>query len=139
MRDGKKSSRNPGSAVPLRHRKRCNEVSTHGATKVNRYLLPSRHARARIQPHLVSIATIFPLLFSFTRRRKSAVTNSTCCGVASRFVTLGKLKFPTVFPSLLPIYLLSLLLFRSFPTLLVARFVSKVAFRSHWDKSIFQL
>lgn len=37
VRDGKKSSRNPGSA-PLRHRKRCNEVSTHGATEaMNRY------------------------------------------------------------------------------------------------------
>lgn len=152
VRDGKKSSRNPGSA-PLRL---GNDVTKFrlGATEVNRYLLPSRRVRVcvytRPQPHLASIATIFPPLFFFVhveRKVRLRIQHAVAIrGVASRFVTLGKLKFPTLFLSLSP-HLPSLSLpppppsalfpSTSFPPLLARSF--RKTFRSHWDKSIFQL
>lgn len=59
----------------------------------------------RVQPHLASIATIFPLLFFFVhdieRKVRLRIQHTVAIdGVASRFVTLGKLKFPTLFLSL---------------------------------------
>lgn len=155
VRDGKKSSRNPGSA-PLRL---GNDVTKFrlGATEVNRYLLPSRRVRIRVcvrvcvyarpQPHLASIATIFPPLFFFVhveRKVRLRIQHAVAIrGVASRFVTLGKLKFPTLFLSLSPhlpslsLPLPALFPSTSFPPLLPRSF--RKTFRSHWDKSIFQL
>lgn len=102
---------------------------------------------ARPQPHLASIATIFPPLFFFVhveRKVRLRIQHAVAIrGVASRFVTLGKLKFPTLFLSLSP-HLPSLSLpipalfpSTSFPPLLARSF--RKTFRSHWDKSIFQL
>lgn len=156
MRDGKKSSRNPGSA-PLQL---GNDVTKFrlGATEVNRYLVPSRRVRARVcvcvcarptTPRFDSHDLSSSFFFVHVERKvRLRIQHAVAIrGVASRFVTLGKLKFPTVFLSLsLHLPSLSLLLFRSplnaplFPLLLslLARSFRKT-FRSHWDKSIFEL
>lgn len=154
VRDGKKSSRNPGSA-PLRL---GNDVTKFrlGATEVNRYLLPSRRVRIRV---CVCASTTTPrfdshdLSSSFflrTRRAKSAVTNSTCRGNSWRrepfchprqieisdALSLPFSPFTLSFPPPPPPPS-ALFPSTSFPPLLARSF--RKTFRSHWDKSIFQL